>query len=75
MSAPCILHALDGTGDTTLTWDPVQLPEVVAARELFATLKRKGYLAYRVDGEDREVIQEFDHTAPKIVMTPPLVGG
>lgn len=75
VSAPCVLHALDSTGDTSLTWDVGQPQEVAAARELFTTLKGKGYLAYRVDGENREAIRKFDATAPKIVMTPQLVGG
>lgn len=41
MSAPCVLHALDRTGDTELTWDPDQSAEVADAREMFTALKRR----------------------------------
>jgi hypothetical protein len=75
MSAPCTLHALDSTGHTTLTWDVERPEEVAAAQEMFTTLKAKGHLAYRVDGEAREVIRSFDPTAPETVMSPQFVGG
>jgi hypothetical protein len=69
------LNILDHTGDTELTWDHDRDVEVRAAREMFASLKKKGYLAYRVHGDDREVIREFDPAAERIVMSPQLVGG
>jgi len=71
------LHVLDHTGDTKVMWSPDNPDEVDAAKETFKRLKKKGYLAYTVrnDGEKGEVIQEFDKTAGRIILTPQLVGG
>jgi hypothetical protein len=76
MSAPCVLKALDETGDTELTWDPNRPDEVAAARAMWDRLVgEKKYLAYRVEGKERTKIRSFDPQAPKIVLTPQLVGG
>lgn len=69
------LAVLDHTGDTRIEWDPDKPDEVAAARTMFADLKDKRYLAYRVDGEHHELIRKFDPSARKIVMSPQLVGG
>lgn len=71
------LAVMDHTGDTKLIWDEDNEVEVDAARQMFDTLKKKGYIAYSVDkkGEKGEVIKKFDPTAEKIIMAPPTVGG
>jgi hypothetical protein len=70
------LRSLDGTGDTRVNWDPDNASEVEAARAHYDSLKAKGYLAYRVQGEGQgEVIRQFDPTASEIIMAPQLVGG
>jgi hypothetical protein len=68
---------LDHTGDTRMMWDPDVKDEVDAAKATFDKMKKKGYLAYTVqkNGEPGEVIQAFDKSAGKIIMTPQLVGG
>jgi hypothetical protein len=79
-SEPCRtreLIELNRTGDTKLIWDPDKAAEVDAARAMFDSLKKKNYLAYRVDrkGEKGEVIKEFDPNAEKIILAPQMVGG
>ncbi len=72
------LHVMDHTGDTKLVWSSDAGPEVDAARLVFASLKEKGYLAYRVDpsdGSKGEVIHEFDADAEAIIMSPQMQGG
>lgn len=73
----CELIVMDQTGDTRSIWNPDNEDEVAAARVQYDKLKRKGYLAYTVkaDGGQGEVIRDFDPTAGKIIMTPPLQGG
>jgi hypothetical protein len=71
------LSVLDHTGDTRIEWDADNHHEVAAAREMFAKMKEKGYLAYRLDASGRqgEVIRSFDPDAERIVMSPQPVGG
>lgn len=71
------LHVIDHSGDTKVMWSKDAPEEVKAAKATFDRLKKKGYLAYKVreDGEKGEVIQEFDKTAGRIIMSPALVGG
>lgn len=71
------LCVMDHTGDTKLIWNPNNTDETEAARELFNKLKKKKYLAYTVkaNGDKGEVITEFDPSAEKIIMAPPVVGG
>lgn len=72
-----VLHVMDNTGDTKVSWDPDAPAEVQAAAAVFDQLKRQGYLAYTVrrGGKRGDVIREFDASAGHIVMTPQLVGG
>jgi hypothetical protein len=71
-----VLSVLDrDAGDTKLEWDVDNEAEVAAAKSHFLQLKGEGYLAYRVDADGNEVIREFDASAPKIIMSPQLVGG
>jgi len=72
-----VLHIMDRSGDTKVMWSADNPDEVEAAKATFDSLKRKGHLAYTVreDGEKGEVIQNFDKTAERIIMSPQLVGG
>lgn len=69
------LHVMDRTGHTTLEWRPGDVESMVQARETFDRMKGHGYLAYKVDGEDREQLHEWDASAAQVVMSTPLVGG
>lgn len=71
------LIILDHTGDTKLIWDPEKAEEVEHARKTFSEMKKKGYLAYRVNrkGDQGEVMKDFDETAEKMIMAPATVGG
>ena len=65
-------------GDTKTIWDPEKPDEVENARRTFDTLKKKGYVAYRVqgkDGEKGEVMHEFDPKAARMIMALPMRGG
>lgn len=78
MPAPqrCEMSVLNATGDTKLIWDPNVPDEVENARETFNRLRKKGHIAYRVQGTDKgEVMTEFDPTARKMILAPALVGG
>lgn len=66
------------SGDTKLTWDPRQPPEVEAARRQFEFLtKEKRYSAFKmnVSGERGEMIHTFDPAAERIVLAPQMQGG
>lgn len=71
------LCVMDENGDTKTIWDPDNPDEVEVARSTFQKLKKKGYLAYRVnkDGGKASAMAEFDPTAGKIIMSPPMAGG
>lgn len=71
------LCVMDATGDTKRIWDPNNPDEVEDARASFDRLKKKGYVAYKVNeaGDKGEVIREFDASAGKIIMAPPMKGG
>jgi hypothetical protein len=72
------LNVIDRTGDTKLEWDSEKPAEVKAAREMFDALKGKGYLAYKMIGDQGykgELIKKFDPEAERIVLAPPVAGG
>lgn len=71
------LCVVDKTGDTRLMWDKSKAGEVAHAEKRFNELKALRYLAYKVkkDGTQGEVLQKFDPSAERIIMTPPMVGG
>lgn len=71
------LHVLDHTGDTAVMWSPTDDELVRIATEEFNKVKAKGYLTYKADadGQNREVIHEFDESAPLIAATPAFQGG
>lgn len=64
-------------GDTHLMWDANNDDEVGAMRATFDKLRKKGYLAFAVKakGEKGKQVTEFDPTAAKLIMAPPMQGG
>lgn len=71
------MAVMDATGDTKIIWDSDVPDEVESAREQFNKLRKKGFIAYKVKkgGEKGEVITEFDASAEKLILSPPLRGG
>jgi hypothetical protein len=70
------LHVMDGTGDQAYEYDPQVKTEVAPVAMVFARFAAAGYLGFAIDENDRSRrITEFDETAPKIVMTPRIMGG
>ncbi len=71
------MRIIDKTGDTKIIWDKDNADEAAAAKKVFDDLKKKKFMAYKVDdhGDKSEVIREFDPNAEKLIMSPPLVGG
>lgn len=71
------LCVMDDTGDSKLIWEEDNQAEVDAAKQMFDSLKKKGYLAYKVDkrGDKAEVIDHFDRSLEKIIMAPQMKGG
>ncbi len=72
------LAVLDSSGDTKTIWDPNNEDEVEVAREMFKSLKKKGYLIYRAEGKEGrkgEQMKEFDAFAEKMIAVPAIVGG
>lgn len=72
------LAILDRTGDTKLIWDRAIPAEVENARRTFDDLRGKSFFAYRVTGKKGargEQITEFDPTAERIILVPPMQGG
>ena len=71
------LFVMDETGDTRLQWHVDNRDEMLAAKARYAELKQKGYAAYSVDKSGRQgaLLHDFDETAERIIMVPPMVGG
>ena len=72
----CVMTPKDG--DIKMMWDKTKAEEIVAADDMFNTMKGRGYIAYSVvgkNGEKGEVIKDFDPDAERIIMTPPMQGG
>ena len=70
-------NVMDQTGHSKHLWDVDQPHEVDAAREMFNSLKKKGYKAFHVkkDGEEGKQMDAFDPLSGKFIMVPPIVGG
>ena len=68
---------LDRSGDIKLIWNAERQDEIDAAESMFDEMRCKGYLAYKVDdeGDQGEVIREFDPETERIIMSPPMQGG
>ena len=71
------LIVMDITGDTKTVWNADRPEEVEAAKAQFDSLKKKGYIAYKVDkkGEKGEIMREFDSKAESVILSPPMRGG
>ena len=72
-----VMNVLDRTGDTRIEWNPAVPAEVSMAKKAFDEAKKKQYLTYKLDanGNQGELIREFDPRAERIVATPQTVGG
>lgn len=72
-----VMSVMGLEGDTKTIWDKDKPDEVDAAKIQFDALKKKGYLAFKVDdkGEKGELMREFDPNAQKVIMSPPVIGG
>lgn len=65
-------------GHAEFKWDKKNAQDVEDARQYFIKKKAEGYLAYRIDpktGDKGEVLKEFDPSAERIILLPPLKGG
>jgi hypothetical protein len=69
------------SGAEQVEWDTEVPASVSAAKAAFEKAKDAGFWAYREEeagsgsGTSGTVVQDFDETAPKIVMNPQMVGG
>lgn len=73
-----IMAALDKSGDTKIIWDRTKPAEVEAARASFDALKKKGYAAYAVKGEEGKkgaVLHSFDPDVERVILAPQMIGG
>jgi hypothetical protein len=80
----CVLRILNGSGDTSVSWDAEHLASgdaeaeaaVREAERLFAAARAAGAVAFRVTpGEPATRIHEFDPTAREVLVIPAMVGG
>ena len=65
-------------GDTKHHWNKTQPVEVEAAREMFKSLRSKGYMAYKLNPKDDskgEQVTEFDAEVGAYIFAPALRGG
>jgi hypothetical protein len=79
-----VLRILNGSGDTSISWDPERLaqadPEAEAAikeaERLFAKARAEGAVAFRIHADEPATkLNEFDRTATEILIVPAMVGG
>jgi hypothetical protein len=79
-----VLRILNGSGDTTVSWDPERLaqadPEAEAAvkeaERLFAKARTEGAVAFRINADQPATrLTEFDPQAEEILVVPAMVGG
>lgn len=71
------MRVMDKSGDTRVIWDPDNEDEVAQARKTFDDLRSKRFVAFRVGegGRKGEQIREFDASAEKLILAPPMAGG
>lgn len=65
-------------GDVKVEWEPGKHQEEEAARSTFDNMtQNKGYAAFRTDarGQRGQQIREFDPSAERILLVPPMQGG
>lgn len=73
-----VMAVINETGDTKTIWDRTNEVEVEVARKAFADFKKKGYMAYSVEGKEGRkgtVLHEFDADAERIIFAPQMRGG
>ncbi len=75
-----VLAVMGATGDTKHMWDVNDAVQVDAARKLFAELKGKGYMAFRLVSYEKngknyikkgELMPEFESDAGRMRLSPP----
>ena len=79
-----LMHVMDPTGHTTVTWNPEDAASVRAARTEFNRLRCEGYSCFRMNvilengvlvEEKGDRLDTFDQTVGRLMMVPQLVGG
>jgi hypothetical protein len=79
-----VLRILNGSGDTSVSWDPDRLADADAeaeaavqeAERLFAKARAEGAVAFRINADEPATkLTEFDRTATEILVVPAMVGG
>jgi hypothetical protein len=74
-----VMRIMGLSGDDKLTWDHNDDLQTKKARTRFAELLEKGFRAYiskDIAGSLKgERITEFDPTAERLIMVPPMAGG
>lgn len=73
-----MISVLSGYGDLKKVWNAANQDEVEDARRSFNHLvKEKKYAAFKVTaaGDKGEQIREFDPSAGKMILVPPVAGG
>jgi hypothetical protein len=72
------MECLGREGDTKMLWDTDKPDEVEAAKKQFDFLKGKGYVAFKVDKDGKQLTERvtaFDGTLGRIIMLPQYAGG
>lgn len=72
------MAVLGQNGDTKHIWDPEKPAEVEAAKAVFDSLRKKGYMAFHVkgkQGEQGDQMREFDPAAGRLILVPQMAGG
>jgi hypothetical protein len=78
------LRILNGTGDKSISWNPVELERgdaeaqaaVREAERIFHDARAQGAVAFRAQpGLPAERIDTFDYNAEETLLIPPMVGG
>lgn len=69
------LTIMDGSGHSTLEYDPTVEAERTRIAAEFDRLVAEGHLLYKVEERENTHIREFDPTAKEIIATPNWVGG
>lgn len=67
------------SGDEKITWDHGDDIQIKKARDKFAALLKQGYKAFvskDIAGSKKgEEVKEFDATAERLILVPPMQGG
>ena len=71
------MSIMDRSGHKELTWDMARQDEILAAKETFEQLMKKGYAAFgsRQKADARRLVREFDPSLEELVIVPRTVGG